>query len=863
MLSAPRTNLADRAAAFFVAHSTGTIICILAITVLLVFPIFLLSPTEQASQEPGGPVFDLRDKVNAQFPAQFHIASFIVEDREGDVLRQATLWELYRNQEALRQSDMADNLFYGYNADTGQSIQGIYTVADAVNDVLRLDPASSVTLETATDAQVKAAIGRVLEGPTGDFLRESFSKDASQETRDVDGQERQEWRARALTIFVTADNARLGGGPQTISLSNDSLVLEKERLNRRLLTTLRGNEEHYRMWGLALDVNLTSREQGATAVPYIAATVVLVLAVVGITLRSFKAVGLGFIGMLILLVWLKGISNLIGLNSSLTLDLIVPIAMISLGADFLIHAVDRYNEEKAQHARPRKALRFGLAGVLGALVLASLSDGIAFLANITSGIETIIGFGIAAGIAVLSNFVIMGILIPLVIMRLEERRTPPDEDLAQNTTVWEESGIESSRPRIAIAGVVSALARAPWLVIPLVALGTALTTYLAFQLEPGFDPKDFFDADSEFVVGLDKLDEYIAPSLSGEPAIIYVRGDFTDPKALAGLEELLDRLSSNRNVGQDQDGQVFLYSRTIFQLLGRVTSTEAARRAVENSTGIAITDADVDGIPDTSEQLKASYEYMVDNGVPLDETTLAYNTAQVRQIFAREGDEYATAISLGILGAGEQANLAAARKSLGRDLAPLLELEPISEVGITGSPFTREATLVATTRALTISLPVAALACFLLLAFWMRSVSFAFVTIIPVGLVVSWLYAFMYLAGYTLNFVTATIAAVSIGVGIDFSIHMTQRYRQELSRNFDPFNSLRIAGAGTGMALTGSAASSVIGFAVMGFAPMPLFATYGIISAVMVLMAGVASLLVLPSMLLVVTRLQQRYQKAA
>ena len=848
--------LADRAAGFFTRHSTFTIVIILLVTALLVLPIFLMQPTEQASQEPGGPVFDLRDKVNAQFPAQIHVASFIAEDREGDILRQAPLWELYRNEETLRQSEMADLLFYGYDVDTQRQIQGIYTVADAINNVLAHSSAGEVTLETATDGQVKEAILLALKGPTGPFLQESFSKDAALETRMVGGREIQEWRAGALLIFVTADNTKLGGGPQTISLSNDVRVLDKERLNRRILATLRGDEENYRLWGLALDVNLTSREQGETAIPYIAATVVLVLLVVGVTLRSFKAVGLGFLGLLILLVWLKGISNLIGLKSSLTLDLIVPIAMISLGADFLIHAVDRYNEERARRNQPVQALRAGLAGVLGALVLASLSDGIAFLANVTSGIETIIGFGIAAGIAVLSNFVIMGILIPLVIMRLDRRKATSFQETPPSESSHASRDAVVSGSRGAIAGVVILLARAPWAVLPAVALGTALTTWMAFQLEPRFDTKDFFDADSEFVVGVDKLDEFISPSLSGEPAVIYVRGDLTDHRALHGLQDLLQQLGYNENVGRDKDGNVFLYSRTIFQLLTRTTGSEAARSAIAEATGVTITDLNADSLPDTPEQLEAAYGYMLNKGIPLDTAILAYDRAQVRQVLSREGEEYATVFSLGILGAREQANLAAARRSLDHDLSRLMELPAVSAVGVTGSPFTREATLVATTRALTISLPVAAFACFLLLALWMRSAAYALVTTLPVGLVVSWLYAFMYLTGYSLNFVTATIAAVSIGVGIDYSIHMTQRYRQELPLHADSVSALRAAAAGTGMALSGSAASSVVGFAVLGLAPMPLFSTYGVISAVMVLMAGVASLLVLPAMLLLVTRIK-------
>ena len=448
----------------------------------------------------------------------------------------------------------------------------------------------------------------------------------------------------------------------------------------------------------------------------------------------------------------------------------------------------------------------------------------------------------------------MGILIPLVIMRLDQRRASSQQpDPPVDTPSAPENAV-APRTRIAIAWLMVAMARAPWAVLPLVAVGTGLTTWLAFQLEPGFDPKDFLDSDSEFVTGLDKLDEYIAPALSGEPAIIYVRGDLTDHRSLHGLRDLLLQLGLNENVGRDQDGNVFLYSRSIFQLLGRAVGSEEARQAILEATGVTITDLNEDQLPDTAEQLAAAYGYMLEKGIPLDSATLAYNRAEVRQVLAREGEEYATVFSLGIIGAGDQANLAAARTSLDNDLHLLRDLPSISEVGVTGSPFTREATLVATTRALTISLPVAAVACFLLLTLWMRSPAYAFVTILPVGLVVSWLYAFMYLTGYTLNFVTATIAAVSIGVGIDFSIHMTQRFRQELGLHPDAVSALRTAAAGTGMALFGSAASSVAGFAVLGLAPMPLFATYGVISAVMVLMAGIAALLVLPALLLLVAR---------
>ena len=338
----------------------------------------------------------------------------------------------------------------------------------------------------------------------------------------------------------------------TISLTGDAVTLGKERFNRRVREILQTEQSSYQLWGVALDVNLVSQEQGKTAIPFIAATVVLVLVVVGVTLRSLGIAGLAFLGLLMLFVWLKGLTILVGLGSSLILDLIVPIAMISLGVDFLIHAVARYREETRRVAEPSLALRAGFTGVMGALTLAMLSDGIAFLANLTSGIETVIGFGIGAGIAVLSSYVIMGMFLPLVIMRLDQRRLESSpqhgrafgdaqEPVSASSTSAPPTGLASA----AIAGAVLEMARHRWTVLPIAAVLTAAATLLAFQLEPNLDVKDFFDSESDLVIGLDKLDQHTAAALSGEPAGIYIRGDLTTPESLAAIRDLLDRLSEN------------------------------------------------------------------------------------------------------------------------------------------------------------------------------------------------------------------------------------------------------------------------------------------------------------------------------
>ena len=78
---------------------------------------------------------------------------------------------------------------------------------------------------------------------------------------------------------------------------------------------------------------------------------------------------------------------------------------------------------------------------------------------------------------------------------------------------------------------------------------------------------------------------------------------------------------------------------------------------------------------------------------------------------------------------------------------------------------------------------------------------------------------------------TATIGAITIGVGIDHSIHMTERFREELSRTTTRMQAMRHSAKGTGVALIESGVSSILGFAILGLASMSMFAFFGFLCA--------------------------------
>jgi predicted RND superfamily exporter protein len=906
-----------------VRHAGKVIVAALVLTLALVPSMLFLASDEIASTEPGGEVFDLRDEIDDKLRSRTYPTAYVAEARDGDILTQAPLLELYRNEQALRDADANGALTPGklasgsflkesFNRDAGVTFTGVVSIADAVQAFLTL--AMGTTLEQASDDQVKITVSRLLADPRTESLADQLSVLSTSERRTVNGVEIDYWVSPAVLLLVLADNDALGGTTAVRGIATDEAGLNLERFGRNVQEQLRGEQVSFRVWGLAIDQTLAAQEQGATAGTFIVLTVIAALVVVGLSLRAYWPTALTAIGLGALMIWLKGLSALVGLEGGIIIELIVPIAMVSLGVDFAVHAARRYQEERDTGLGPQRALVVGFTGVIGALVLAMLSDGIAFLSNVPSGIEAVVHFGLAAGIAVLSSFIVLGVVLPLALMRIDllleatgesYRQRPSWLRIAGGAGVAVATGAgvillvafhqgigaavlgltavlfvggpvliarrraqsrvatpsaprrraSSGRTQDWVVALVSGLASRPLVVLPIAALLTSISVVFALRLEATFDVKDFFSSDSDIVVGLDKLDEHVGDR-GGEGGIVYFRGDLARPEVLLAIESFIQRLADNPFVGHEADGRANVFERNVLGITQLVTRSDYARGRVQEDTGIELTDTDDDGLPDSREQMQAVFAFTTAFGVPLDESTDIYSADQVNTAFfydpAAPGEQIATLL-VGIPGTRELSIISEAREALLANMAGLSEVPGITQVGLTGSPFVRDAELTATADNLRRSLPIAAVGAFILLLVAMRSLRYALVTVVPIGLVVVWLYAIMEVAGFALNFVSATIGAVSIGVGIDYSIHMTERFREEITRTTIPLEAVRRASAGTGVALLGSAGSSVVGFTIMGFAPMPMFSTYGILTALMIFLALSAALVVLPSLLLLVT----------
>ena len=145
---------------------------------------------------------------------------------------------------------------------------------------------------------------------------------------------------------------------------------------------------------------------------------------------------------------------------------------------------------------------------------------------------------------------------------------------------------------------------------------------------------------------------------------------------------------------------------------------------------------------------------------------------------------------------------------------------------------------------------ICGLAIFLLNFLWgERALAFAVITTFPILVVVVWLYGLIAAAGYGLNMVTVAIAALSLGVGIDYVIHVVERYREEREKGRSVHSSLVAMGGASGLALVGSAVSDVTGFAIISLSPMGFFSAFGLFCALMIALSFIASMIIASSVL--------------
>ncbi len=155
-------------------------------------------------------------------------------------------------------------------------------------------------------------------------------------------------------------------------------------------------------------------------------------------------------------------------------------------------------------------------------------------------------------------------------------------------------------------------------------------------------------------------------------------------------------------------------------------------------------------------------------------------------------------------------------------------------------------------RLLTLLAGLAAVAIVLLGAF--RDLRRALVPLVPIALATGWSALLLYGLRIPLNPMSVTLGALVIAITTEFSVLLSERYREERRRGLGPQDALARTYRSTGMAVTASAATAIAGFAVLVSSDIRMLRDFGFVTVLDLTVSLVGVLLVLPAALMLSER---------
>ncbi|MFP8951616.1 efflux RND transporter permease subunit [Natrialbaceae archaeon A-arb3/5] len=614
---------------------------------------------------------------------------------------------------------------------------------------------------------------------------------------------------------------------------------------------------------------------------------VLVLTILAVTYRDVVDVCLGLVGIAVVMGWLAGILGWLEIPTSQLL-IAVPFLLIGLSIDYALHVVMRYREARAgtldrptpdeaiddqstaDGAAPgvendvargvRTGMSLGLSGVILALAATTFSTGVGFLSNVVSPLPAIQDFALLSAGGIFATFVAFGVFVPALKVEvdglLENRFGRPRAKPAFGVT-------PGPINRVLSTSVVLAR-RAPLAVVLVAFVLVVGGVYGATGIDTEFNEADFLPEDApewaKSLPGPLAPDTYTISddaAYLGEnfqdrdsQAEILIRGDVTDPATLTAIED-----AREQRVETETDGTIDTRADGTAVVDGPLSVLEDVAATNESvAAGVDERDTTGDGVPDSD--LAELYDLLYDADPDAAATVLERTD---------EGEYESARLTVSVRGDAAAQDVAEDVRLFATDVESETTSggsdAPVSVVA-TGGPVTtavvQDALLETLVQAFAVTLAV--ILAFLTLLYWVRhrALSLGLVTLAPVVAALAWLLGAMALLDVPFNSETAVITSLAIGLGVDYSIHLGERFVAERERRETAEDALEATITGTGGALLGSAATTAAGFGVLALALAPPLQRFGLVTGLSIVFAFVACLTVLPSLLVLRERVLGR-----
>ena len=132
-----------------------------------------------------------------------------------------------------------------------------------------------------------------------------------------------------------------------------------------------------------------------------------------------------------------------------------------------------------------------------------------------------------------------------------------------------------------------------------------------------------------------------------------------------------------------------------------------------------------------------------------------------------------------------------------------------------------------------------------------KNIKLSLIGVVPNFIAAFFILGIIGLLGIPLDMMTITIAAITIGIAVDNSIHYIYRFKEEFLKTKDYNETLKICHSTVGVAILNTSITIVFGFSILVFSKFIPTIYFGVFTGIAMLLAMISVLTLLPSLILI------------